>query len=514
MSTTRESVPALVIGSGFGGSVAALRLGLAGIETVVLERGRRWPVTDRQDTFCTYRQPDGRAMWLSEQTALFDPKPVDKHVGLQELHVEDGISVISLAGVGGGSLVYNTVLLRPFRKNFERIFPAVDYDEMGTFYDRVDSVIRPESIPDDVLADDHYLAARVFLEQCEKVGIRTDRLKMGTDWSAIRREIAGELPASAIEGEIWYGINSGAKKSLDRNYLPQAEATGKVHIRDLHNVTAVREDGEGGYVVAYDRIDHQGTVVASSEIATRRLFLAAGTMGTAKLLVKSKGRGHLPQLNEHVGRYWGANGDTFATRQAGRYTNGGRGGPASVVAFAHEDEETPTTMIVFPEWDAPEDTLTTLGMGFSPALGHFTYDAEHDRAVLHCPAEESATVIAAANRAYARLDAAVWDDHEADPSSDHPEFHGHYSGVPHAPAKAKAHAKTEAAAGLTAHPLGGAVMGKACDMYGRIQGYPGLYVVDGAFIPGCTAACNPAYTIAAFAERSLERILAEDFPAA
>jgi cholesterol oxidase len=62
-------VEAVVIGSGFGGAVASLRLGEAGIETVVLERGLRWPITAAGDTFCTKENPDGRAAWLSSTRA-------------------------------------------------------------------------------------------------------------------------------------------------------------------------------------------------------------------------------------------------------------------------------------------------------------------------------------------------------------------------------------------------------------------------------------------------------------
>lgn len=61
--------------------------------------------------------------------------------------------------------------------------------------------------------------------------------------------------------------------------------------------------------------------------------------------------------------------------------------------------------------------------------------------------------------------------------------------------------------GGTAHPLGGAVLGKACDYYGRVKGYKGLYVVDGALIPGAAGAVNPSFTIAALAERCLEKVI-------
>ena len=73
-----------------------------------------------------------------------------------------------------------------------------------------------------------------------------------------------------------------------------------------------------------------------------------------------------------------------------------------------------------------------------------------------------------------------------------------------------AHAFTPPVMGnLTAHPLGGAVMGKACDTFGRVQGYSGLYVVDGALIPGSAACTNPSLTVAAVAERCMDGLVPE-----
>lgn len=60
---------------------------------------------------------------------------------------------------------------------------------------------------------------------------------------------------------------------------------------------------------------------------------------------------------------------------------------------------------------------------------------------------------------------------------------------------------------FTAHPLGGAVLGRATDGYGRVHGHPGLYVMDGAAIPGSTATVNPSLTITALAERNIEAII-------
>ena len=65
----------------------------------------------------------------------------------------------------------------------------------------------------------------------------------------------------------------------------------------------------------------------------------------------------------------------------------------------------------------------------------------------------------------------------------------------------------DANSSFSAHPLGGAVLGRATDSYGRVAGYPGLYVMDGAAMPGTAAGANPSFTIAALAERNMEAIV-------
>ena len=127
--------------------------------------------------------------------------------GLVQQLVEDGITVWCPAAVGGGSLVYNTVLLQPTRENFERVFPpSVDYDEMDqVFYPRVIEQLKAGQIPDDVLKTDHYLSTRVFMEQGEKAGLTVKRVDLGSDWDVVRQEIRGEKKPSAIAGEIWMG---------------------------------------------------------------------------------------------------------------------------------------------------------------------------------------------------------------------------------------------------------------------------------------------------------------------
>lgn len=511
-----ERVTSVVIGSGFGGSIAAAHLGRAGVRTVVLERGRRWPITEAQDTFCTYREPDGRAAWLSRETVLFAPKPINVSAGLLERLVEDGITVWAAAGVGGGSLVYNTVLLQPSRENFEAVFPkSVDYTEMEQiYYPRVAGVMKPSPIPDDVLVTDWYLSTRVFMDQARAAGLPVSRLNIASDWDIVRQEISGGKKPAAIAGEIWYGINSGAKNSLDRNYLAMAEACESVEVRPLHVVKDIAEGPDGqGFVVSYEVIDNEGNVQRSERIGCRYLFMGAGSMGTSKLLVRARGKGTLPRLNDQVGEGWGNNGDTFATRDARTRTNPGQGGPASAVICHWDNPYSPLTIIVFPEWDAPEGTLTSLGMAIPEIRGRFVYNPRTDQAELHWPGQSAGAqkLLDAANHTYRLMD-------EAASGSPNPraceEFDGHLhcpvNGQPEKARTNSAKPQTQANGGITAHPVGGVTLESACDSYGRVRGYSGLFVVDGALMPGSTAAANPAFTIAAMAERCMDRIMTED----
>lgn len=489
----RQRVKALVIGSGFGGAIAAYRLGQKGIDTLVLERGRRWDVpAGKPGPFSTSRKPDGRALWLSEADLLvYDgPKdPLNRYVGLVERYNEDGIIVWASSGVGGGSLVYNTVLLQPSKRNFGLVFPeAVSYDEMDReYYPRVVEMMDASPIPDDILMSSPYLGARVFQELANRAGLRIERINTASNWHVVRKELRGQLQASATAGEIWYGANSGYKNSLDRNYLKYAQESGKVKVQELSNVVDIRENGNR-YLVDYNRIDEHGNVISSHTVDCDHLFLGAGSMGTTSLLVRAKARGTLPRLNAEVGRHWGNNGDTFGSFRTGKPAGSSAGGPAHLVGLDYETNPYgPQTVIAFPQPNNPEDALIFLGMSIPKDSGYWDYDAEEGRARLHWPTNTPGQKNTEQGMEYTlnRLASAI---------------------TPEADAK-RAKESIKVHPGATAHPCGGAVMGKACDFYGRVQGYKGLYVVDGALIPLATAAANPALTISAFAERCMDEIL-------
>jgi cholesterol oxidase len=349
-----DFVPAIVIGSGFGGAVAALRLGQAGIDTVVLERGRRWPIRADGNTFATFEQPDGRAYWLREKTgeALLGlpqlEKSIDRYTGLLEVIEGDGIAIGAGAGVGGGSLVFNAIIVPPRREMFDRIFSnAVDFDEMEqVFYPRARSVIQSSPIPADILATEYYRSSRVSLDQAAAAGFPTRPVDLAVNWDIVRDEIAGLRVPSAIAGQSFYGLNSGAKRSLDQNYLPHAEATGHVQILPLHTVMGI-EHGRGRYTVTVAQLSDQGEIVGvPRRLSCKYLFLAAGSIGTTNLLVRARATGALPALNEHVGQHWAANGDINVIRGALPPTNASTGGPGGHFIFEDLDNPLGPTSLV------------------------------------------------------------------------------------------------------------------------------------------------------------------------
>jgi cholesterol oxidase len=496
-----DYVPAVVIGSGFGGAVAALRLGQAGIDTVVLERGRRWPITAAGDTFATFEQPDGRAYWLRDRTGeaiLGLPileKPIDRYVGVLEVIEGNGIFIGAGAGVGGGSLVFNAIMVTPRRELFERVMPrSIDFDEMAqVYYPRVKQIIGSTPLPDDLLATEYYRSSRVSLDQAERAGFPIRIYDLAVDWDIVRQEIAGLRVPSAIAGQSFYGLNSGAKRSLDQNYLPLAEATGHVEILSQHSVVAIERGRGGRYAITAAVIADDGEVIGTRRIVCKYLFLAAGSVGTTSLLVRARATGALPALNEHVGRHWAANGDLPVTRGALPFTNAGTGGPAG--HFILEDLDNPFGPTSLMELVLPPHIAAALGasgapgsfanyasLGIPPAIGRFDYLPASDAVALNWPGTDPrlGNFLAAAQRTLS-----VMDQRNGSLTLGINPF-------------------------VSAHPLGGAVMGKACDDEGRVMRHPGLYVVDGALIEGSTGLANPSFTIAALAERCMDRILEHD----
>ncbi|MFC9676697.1 MULTISPECIES: GMC oxidoreductase [unclassified Streptomyces] len=491
-------VRALVVGTGYGGSVAALRLARAGVDVHMIEMGMAWdtPGPDGK-IFANTTSPDARSYWLRTKTkqplSNFLGFPLDKDVprytGILDAEEMGGIVVYQGRGVGGGSLVNGGMAVTPRRENFGAILPSVDAAEMyATYYPRANAALGVGTVdPAWFESAECYRFARVGRKHAQRSGFPFVFVPDVYDWDYMKQEAAGTVPKSALAGEILYGNNYG-KKSLQKTYLAQASATGRVSISPLHKVTSVAPAPGGGYTVVIEQIDTTGTTTATKTVTADRVFFAAGSVGTSKLLVKLRATGALPALNGEVGKGWGDNGNVMCGRAnhlwdptgkvqasipCGGIDNWAAGGAFAEVAPLPTGIETYASFY--------------LSITNTPHRAEFSWNAQAGRADLNWQTAWKQTSIDMAKTIFDKINAKEGTIYRTDLFGTYKIWGDH----------------------LTYHPLGGAVLDKATDNYGRLHGYPGLYVIDGSLIPGNTSV-NPFVTITALAERNIEKIIATD----
>ncbi|MGW4476554.1 GMC oxidoreductase [Nonomuraea sp. NPDC004354] len=491
-------VPALVIGTGYGGAVAALRLAQAGVDVHMIEMGMAWdtPGSDGK-IFCNTLQPDYRSYWLRTRTKAplnyFLGFPIDRDIprytGILDAEDFSGITVYQGRGVGGGSLVNGGMAVTPRRENFGAVLPSVNADEMyDVYYPRANAGLGVGTVDPAWFEDTpYYQYARVGRKHAQRSGFPFVFVPDVYDWDYMEQEAAGTVTKSALAGEILYGNNHG-KKSLQRTYLAQANATGRVAISALHRVTSVAPASGGGYTVVIEQIDTGGETTATKTVTADRVFFAAGSVGTSKLLVKLKATGALPGLNDEVGKGWGDNGNVMCGRANHLWDPTGKLQstiPCSGIdnwaaggAFA-EVAPLPTGIETYASF--------YLSITKNPNRAQFTWNAGTGKVDLNWQTAWKQPSITMAKTIFDKINAKEGTIYRTDLFGIYKIWGDH----------------------LTYHPLGGVVLNKATDNYGRLVGYPGLYVIDGSLIPGNTTV-NPFVTITALAERNIDKIIATD----
>ncbi|BAH33549.1 GMC oxidoreductase [Rhodococcus erythropolis] len=484
---TREVHRVVVIGSGFGGGVTALRLAEAGVPVTLLERGIRWQAGPNAETFPHPASPDKRILWHQSNPTLFGrPAIFEPYAGLLETVTGENMTAICAAGVGGGSLVYQGMTLQPEEAVFNTHFPEeLDYARMDrVHYPRVARMLQVETAPDELISSPNYEAARVFARNATRSGLPVSKIPMPIDWNYALAELRGEMKPSYTNGDGALGVNNGGKHSVDVTYIAAAEATGLVNVETLHQVTDVERAADGRWRVYVDRTDISGKILENKILTTDALVMAAGSMNTTKLLVRAAATGRITDLPDELGAGWGTNADRiYIWSDLAENFGATQGGPVVYGSRNWDDPHNAFTVIQasFPPVAFDAHSTVMVGFGVSSDRGRFVYDSARGEAVLRWPRDGDSAI-----------------------------QQGHIGPAAQRIAAGGLLTDTNALLPSTWHPLGGACMNSVCDLDGRVLGQRGLYVLDGALLPGNSAACNPSMTIAAVAERALVNIVKDD----
>jgi cholesterol oxidase len=519
VSPVDATYDAIVVGSGFGGGVAACRLSEAGRNVAVLERGRRFAPED----FPATPAQAPAALW----------HPTLNPQGLFDLRLMRDLSVVTAAGVGGGSLVYANVQLRAPADVFLNGWPkAIDRGVLDPYYDRTEEALLPMETPGELPK------MRAFAAAGQSIGKQAQRLPLAVNFEADRTHPFSGIRQGVCEnlGRCDIGCPIHAKNTIDITYVARAEQFGAT-VHPLHEVLRLDPPERTGGLW---RVDFRNLENGDrGEVRAPVVVLAAGCLGSSRLLLKNRSR--LPRLSNALGSRFSGNGDALGAAFDPRSSEVGNPrtdyGPSMTSVLDYTDEhgflladgglpsnfggllEIVRAVDAIHGWrtlllrakrlaarlglsdqlithrhlrppppSRPiDDSLVFLMIGRDAADGQMrltplfrTFDIRWSR-------RGSEGLFTAMRQVTDRLARGIGGD---------PFF---------------ALDTWPLSGYITVHPLGGCPMADdpaegVVDDGGKVHGYEGLYVLDGSIVPTALGV-NPSKTIAALAERGSERLI-------
>ncbi|WP_459546485.1 GMC oxidoreductase [Nocardia sp. X0981] len=502
----------VVIGSGFGGSVSALRLTEKGYRVGVLEAGRRWDADSLP-----------RSNW-NLRKSIWAPKL--GLTGPQRVSVLGKCAVFSAAGVGGGSLIYGNTLYEPLRDFYtDRQWAHItDWrEELAPYYDQARRMLGVATNPRTTPADE------VIREVAEDMGVGSSF--HSTEVGVFFNE---EDPGAEVDDPYFGGAGPrrrgcvhcarcltgcphNAKNTTTTNYLYLAEQAGAT-VHALTAVTAVRPLPDGGYAVDTER---PGRWIRKEKktFTAEQVVFAGAALGTQRLLHRMRDRGVLPRISPRLGELTRSNSEAIlvvASRNRRDFAEG-----IAITSSIHPEEHTHIEVCrygkgqnaLFPlsapviDGGAFRFLRFLLAVLRHPLVFLRSLDARRasERAVIllvmqsldnsltsflrrgrleteQGKGEPNPTWIPLAHEVGRRFAAKVDGD-----------THGLYTDALNIPA--------------TAHYIGGCVIGDSpetgvVDPYQRVYGHPGLHIADGSAVTA-NLGVNPSLTITAQAERAM-----------
>ncbi|MFD8497927.1 FAD-dependent oxidoreductase [Amycolatopsis sp. NPDC059657] len=514
-TTTEEDFDVIVVGSGFGGSVAALRLTEKGYRVAVIEAGRRFA----DDEFAKTSWDLKRYLWAPQLGCY----------GIQRIHMLKDVMVLAGAGVGGGSLVYANTLYRPLKPfyNDRQWSHITDWEsELAPHYDQASRMLgvvtNPTITPSDEVMRDVAKDMGVA-ESFHPTPVGVYFGKPGENAKDPFFGGAGPERTGCTEcGACMTGCRVGAKNTLVKNYLYLAEQAG-AQVIPLTTVTAVRPKGDG-FEVDLRRTGKR----TKSTLTAGQVVLAAGTWGTQNLLHKMKDTGTLPKLSRRLGELTRTNSEAIigaARTQVDENRNFSKG--VAITSSIHPDETTHIEPVRYGKGSNAMSLLQTIatdGAAKKPrwrqAVDFMVKHPVQTVKLLNGYRWSERTVILLVMQS---LDNSIttYTKRGLFGRRKYTSKQGHGEPNPSfIPAGHEANVLTAQRIGgmpggtwgeifdipLTAHFIGGAPIGTdattgVIDPYHRVFGYPGLSVVDGSAITA-NLGVNPSLTITAQAERA------------
>jgi len=510
----------IVIGSGFGGSVSAMRLAEKGYSVLVIEKGKRWKAED----FPTSNWNIRKYLWL----------PLLACFGFQKLSFFREVFVISGVGVGGGSLVYANTHMMPKDNFYTNIIWSHFKDwkkVLGPFFEKAKFMLGSEKYKKEFEEDKVLKSVARDMGQ-EASYKRVDYVGVYLGDSTKEKDPyfngLGPMRKGCIEcAGCMVGCRYNAKNTLDKNYLWFAEQMFGAQILSETRVVKIEFKNQEYHVHT-----RQSTSLWRKNrkvFISSGLVVSGGVLGTMELLLRQKYQyKSLPNLSDKLGHNILTNSEMLSgVVAADRKLNHG----IAISSIFNPDEHTQIELCKFPDGSGAMMRLAVMAAGEGPPLVRtmkligniLRYPGKFIRSLFHRNLAKNGVIFlimqSLPNAMKMKLRRGLFGIRLSMDNSTGQKVPSYISigqdalyryakkvnGVPH-------NASTEVFFGLatTAHILGGCPVGISAeegvvDENFKVHGYPNFYILDGSIIP-CNLGVNPSLTITALSEYAMDKI--------